>query len=159
MERRPVSGGVEADFFVDVLEDHADRDDRGRHIGAAAADIAAAAPAGAAASTEGGSLAPGLDEAEAADFLAICAAAERSHQPDRMLWALGAAIAVLVALAISGLPQKLWNESRERAVQKLIHRPDLKRGWKARMGVTREDLGLPPRPDHVKPMRADWQLF
>lgn len=158
MERRPLSGAVEAEFFVDVLGDDFER----------GVDAVQAAPAdsdslaGSAQPSDAGrdvTSSPGLDDAEAAHFLAVCAAAERSHQPDRMVWALGAAIAVLAALAMSGIPQRLWNESRERAVQKLINRPDLKRGWKARMGVTREDLGLEPRPDHVKPMRGDWQLF
>ncbi len=160
MERRPLSGAVEADFFVDVLDDDHQRSLDGIHGDEIATERPGRANnAGPEAGEASAAVTPGLDEAEAAHFLAICEAAERSHQPDRLLWALGAAIAVLAALAISGVPQRLWNESRERAVQKLIHRPDLKRGWKARMGVTREDLGLEPRPAHIKPMRGEWQLF
>lgn len=101
----------------------------------------------------------GLDPAEAAEFLAICAAAERSSQPDRLPIAIALALAFLLALAVSGLPQRLWTEARDRGIERLIHRPDLKRGWSARVGATREDLGLQKRPDDVKPIRRSWEMW
>lgn len=101
----------------------------------------------------------GLSEAEAREFLAVCAAAERSAQADRLPLAIGIALLFLVGLAASGLPQRLWIEARERGIERLVHRPDLKRGWSARVGATREDLGLQPRPAHIAPVKPAWQLW
>jgi hypothetical protein len=101
----------------------------------------------------------GLSEAEAREFLAVCAAAERSAQPDRLPLAIGLALLFLVGLAASGLPQRMWIEARERGIERLVHRPDLKRGWTARVGATREDLGLQPRPAHIAPVKPAWQLW
>lgn len=101
----------------------------------------------------------GLDDAEAAEFLAACAAAERASMPDRLPLALALALAFLIALVASGVPQRVWNESRDRNIERLVQRQDLKRGWSARVGATREDLGLAPRPAHIKPVRPLWQIW
>lgn len=95
---------------------------------------------------EAGAKDVGLDGPSRDEAMATIAAAERSLQPDRLPLLIVLVIALVAAVFSSGILQGAFSDAKERLIEERIRRPRAGMSWRHRHGVTRAELGLPPRP-------------